>query len=173
MKRFWTETFCSCILMALCLSACSKEPTAPAVKAPDKPLVEVVHDAVKFYAEGGKSFTPPKGIVIETGKVKGEKGAVNLEFIGFQQRQNTMAAITFKFPATWFSSEKEKLNGLEAEAKELTSCAQRLAENQQAGADTSDKDACRMEEVTVNNLPGITIISDKAPHIRMTTLAAQ
>lgn len=173
MKRIWTGLSCSCILMALCLSACSKEPSAPAVKAPEKPLIEVVHDAVKFYAEGGKNFTAPKGIMIETGKVKGEKGAVNLEVTGFQQRGNTVAAITFNFPATWFSGEKEKLNGLEAEARELTSCAKRLAEKQQTGAGDTDKDGCRMEEVTVNNNPGITILSDRAPHVRMTTLAAQ
>ena len=146
---------------------CSKEPQAPTVTPPAKPLVGIVHDAVKFYSSGGKTFTAPVGIVVNSGTTKGKDGTDSIVIIGVQQKGNSLASITATFPETWFSSDKQKLAGLDAEIRALTDCANKLSKG-----DSKNKQ-CRMEEVTVDAMPGITIRADKAPHITMTMVANQ
>ncbi|OGT98066.1 MAG: hypothetical protein A2X80_08915 [Geobacteraceae bacterium GWB2_52_12] len=146
---------------------CSKEPQAPSATPPAKPLVEIVHDAVKFYASGGETFTAPVGVVVNSGTTKGKDGTDSIVIIGVQQKGNSLASITATFPETWFSSDKQKLAGLEAEIKALTDCANKLSK------EDLKNPQCRMEEVTIDAMPGITIRADKAPHITMTMVADQ
>lgn len=158
------------IAIALCLSACSKErKSPPAVKVPEKPLIEIVHDAVKFYAGGGKTYPSPAGITIEKRKLTSGKSGDSVVIVGLQQRANSMATISFMLPAAWLAEDRQKLHGLEAEMKELTACAGRLSQEQGAGKNKN----CRMEEVSMNGLPGITILSSGAPHITLTTVAVR
>lgn len=169
-------SFIVIIIALFSLSACSKEPAPPVSKAPavrlpagtatDKPLVDVVHDAVRFYAEGGKEFAAPAGVVVSRGSTR-QYGVETVVIAGVQQRGPSMASITASFPAAWFSSEREKLDGLKAEIGELTGCADRLSKG------TTGDSSCRVEEVTANGMPGIAISAKKAPHLTMTMVSAR
>ncbi|MFZ4857321.1 MAG: hypothetical protein ACOYL3_13085 [Desulfuromonadaceae bacterium] len=175
MKYFRTDKIVFALLCSFLLAGCSNGAKPSAVKT-DKPsnapLIEIVHSAVMFYADGGTTFKAPAGTSIEKREVKGVNSAGTLEITGMQQKGSTVAGITFSIPAVWIAGEKQKLSGLAVEMKELTACAQRLVEKERSGStEKTDKDSCRMEEITANNLQGISILSDKVPHIRMTTLA--
>lgn len=162
------------VALLLLLAACEKHEAKPraAAKAPEKPLVEVVYDAVKTQAAGG-TFQAPAGIDIETRKVtQNKKPAV--EISGSQLKGRSVARIAFTIPESWLSSEKDKLPDLEGEMKALTSCAQKLMQNEAAGGPApTEKDSCNMKDVTVNGHPGIVIQEKKASHVNMAILAAQ
>jgi hypothetical protein len=160
------------IIMALLLVSCSKKdspPPKPATKTPEKALINVVHDAVKLYATGSQAFQAPRGIVITTRKIVRTEQGVQTEFVeinGLEQRGTTVAAIVFHVPATWLTSEKEKLAGLDAEIHDLTACAQKLKEKRD-DLKPDPRDSCRVLEVTVDGKPGIIITDEKVKHIQM------
>jgi len=159
-------------VMVILVSGCSKSETPkpkPAAPAPEKALINVVHDAVKSYAAGNQNFQAPRDILINTRKIVRTEKGTQVEYIeirGLEQRGTKLAAIFFVVPATWLTSEKEKLAGLDAEITGLTACAQKLKDKgDNLGPDP--KDSCKVLETTVNGKTGIVIKDDKVKHIEM------
>ena len=164
------------IIVLLILAACSREPAPPAAKASaakppvaagaDKPLVDIIHEAIRFYAEGGKEFSAPPGVVVTKG-ITSKKGVETAVIAGIEQRGPSIASITASIPASWLTTERQKLDGLKVEIGELTGCAASLS-----GGSAGDK-LCRVEEITANSMPGIAIRAEKAPHLTMTMISAR
>jgi hypothetical protein len=158
--------------MVLLLVSCSKKedkPAKPAVPAPPKALINVVHDAVKSYAAGNLNFQGQRGIAISTRKITRTEKGTQVEYVeirGLEQRGTTLAAITFLVPATWLTSEKEKLAGLDAEMRDLTACAQKLKDKGD-NLEPDPTDSCKVLEITADGAPGIVITDGKVKHIQM------
>ena len=169
-----------CILLALGNSGCSREERKPAARpaspAPDKALIDVVYAAVKFQAAGSQTYQAPVGITIESRKVvRTEKGRKvdYAEISGVEQRGASLAAIVFRFPATWLTTERQNLDGLEAEMNVLTTCAQTLRANELQGKVQDEKAPCRMQAITADGKQGIAIVDDKVRHIEMLLYAVK
>jgi hypothetical protein len=173
MKRISTAGWCIFIAIFICIAACSKEKKAgTAVKVKEKPLIEVLYDAAKFYANGGRTFNAPPGVLIDPGPelAGGNRPAATntVRIRGVQQKGKSLAVITFNLPGSWLGSEKQRLGDLEVEIKELASCANKLIERERTGVSPkAETESCKTKEAIVNGMPGISITNAKAPHIEM------
>ena len=175
MRRISLLRYLISFVMVILVSGCSKsEPPKqkPAAPAPEKALINVVHDAVKSYAAGNQNFQAPRDIMINTRKIKHTEKRTQVEYVefrGLEKRGTTLAAIFFVVPATWLTAEKEKLAGLDAEITGLTLCAQKLKDRESKGEslEPDPRDSCKVVETTADGKPGIIIKDDKVKHIEM------
>ena len=175
MRRMRLLRYLFSIVVVILVTGCSKKdsaPAKPAPPAPEKALINVVHDAVKLYATGNQTFQAPRGITLTTRKIVRTEKGTQVEYVeirGLEQRGTALAAIAFLVPTTWLNSEKEKLAGLDTEIHDLTACSQKLKdkESKGTGLGPESRDSCRMLAITANGKPGIMITDEKVKHIEM------
>ncbi len=160
-----------CLAVFALTFGCSRKEAPPIVKpAPAaKALINVVHDAVKSRATGAP-FQAPPGITIEASKASRDEGGKQVEYLevaGMQEKAPSLAVIIFRVPATWLTTEKEKLGALDGEVSALNACAQKIREDESQGKKPDPTSSCRLLEITANNRPGITIQDERARHLEM------
>jgi hypothetical protein len=165
------------VILSLCVSGCSRREHEPEkrrdVPIAEKPLIEVVYDAARFYSSGGLTFQPPPDISIDSRRsAPKQKGAVieEIEIRGAQQKGQSEAVILFHFPVSWLTVEKEKLTVLEAEMRGMTACSKKLIENEMGSKNQIDA-SCTMADIFENGRPGIEIRDTHANHIKMMMFA--
>lgn len=178
---------CTCIFL---ISACDK---ANPLKPKQKAMGDCLFAAIEFYAQGGDVFKDG-GCNVTTDSFNGNCTTnQNFNFI-FPEKASqepeekcvTIAAhdvynnfdrsLTTTIPAKWLTTDKSQISTLVDEFNSLLVCLEPPSQDEKAKNplmkknEQAKKEHCHETSLRVNDVPGFTIKSNKAPHFAFTAM---
>jgi hypothetical protein len=178
------------VLICICLflvSACDKvNPLKPKQKA----MGDCLFEAIDFYAKGGNVFKD-SGCNVTTNSFNGNCTAGNFFIpVGVSKEQedkcvtiiahdiynNFDRSLTIVIPAKWLTTDRSQMSGLGDEFNSLVSCLESPSQDEQAKNplmkenEQAKKEHCNEMSLRINDVPGFTLKSNKAPHFSFTAM---
>jgi len=173
------------LLACVIVSACGQRESASSKNKQNKPLGDCLFAAINYYATGGDNFKD-EGCNVSTKIFNGVCVQKSLYTFGFNQNMpgekcvsivvedvfnNFNRSITATFPASWLTTDKEKLSILLEEFNYLLVCLEPPSDDEKSKSpllkeeDEIRRKHCNSYFLKVNDIPGTGIESNKAPHL--------